>query len=559
MYEGKLDKTSLARSSLFQPARRTRTRSSWKSTPGGEEEGSDRDPVVADFGSRGAAAAAELGFDAVSEAELREKGFMGMRRRSWCARWARVRLRGGAGAARARRDGGGAAQHVPRQQGLAPRRDQGPQEAESREGVLRLGHDGHRGEPIAHGRSRRQWLFTTEKFEGSRPFTIQVNFEGFSEGIVVGDKLVIDGGMVTFEVVEKVGNDLRCKCTDSGLLLPRAKLSFWRDGVLVERKLWAPNLIDKGHFIDWADIEFGISEGVDFIAVSLVKDVDDIKHLKNYLARRSLDSIKVIAKIESLDSLKNLKEIVGASDGVMVARGDLGVQVPLEQIPAIQREITLLCRQLNKPVIVASQLLESMVEYPTPTRAEVADISEAVRQYADALMLSAESAVGAFAEKSLSVLRMACGRMELWNREENQQKLLSQHQLAVSLPDRISEQICISAVEMANNLGVDAIFVYTKHGHMASLLSSNRPNPPIFAFTDNANARKSMNLYWGVIPIQLPLLDDMEENIKQTFNLMKSRNTVKPGDLVLVVSDSDLHGPFPAPSVFQSVQVRTIP
>lgn len=114
-------------------------------------------------------------------------------------------------------------------------------------------------------------------------------------------------------------------------------------------------------------------------------------------------------------------------------------------------------------------------------------------------------------------------------------------------------------VLVANNLGVDAIFVYTKHGHMASLLSSNRPNPPIFAFTDNANARKSMNLYWGVIPIQLPLLDDMEENIKQTFNLMKSRNTVKPGDLVLVVSDSDLHGPFPAPSVFQSVQVRTIP
>ncbi|OAY81427.1 Pyruvate kinase isozyme A, chloroplastic [Ananas comosus] len=400
-----------------------------------------------------------------------------------------------------------------------------------------------------------EWLFTTEKFEGSRPFTIQVNFEGFSEGIVVGDELVIDGGMVTFEVVEKVGNDLRCKCTDSGLLLPRAKLSFWRDGVLVERNFGLPTLSTK----DWADIEFGISEGIDFIAVSLVKDVDDIKHLKNYLARRSLDSIKVIAKIESLDSLKNLKEIVGASDGVMVARGDLGVQVPLEQIPAIQREITLLCRQLNKPVIVASQLLESMVEYPTPTRAEVADVSEAVRQYADALMLSAESAVGAFAEKSLSVLRMACGRMELWNREENQQKLLSQHQLAVSLPDRISEQICISAVEMANNLGVDAIFVYTKHGHMASLLSSNRPNPPIFAFTDNANARKSMNLYWGVIPIQLPLLDDMEENIKQTFNLMKSRNTVKPGDLVLVVSDSDLHGPFPAPSVFQSVQVRTIP
>ncbi|KAM0852368.1 hypothetical protein ACQ4PT_051790 [Festuca glaucescens] len=260
---------------------------------------------------------------------------------------------------------------------------------------------------------------------------------------------------------------------------------------------------------DWADIEFGITEGVDCIALSFVKDANDIKDLKTYLSRRSLEHIKIFAKIESLEALKNLKEIIEASDGVMVARGDLGVQVPLEQIPAIQEAIVELCRNLNKPVIVASQLLESMVEYPTPTRAEVADVSEAVRQYADAIMLSAESAVGAFPEKALSVLRAASERMESWSREENMQRFLPQHQLAIALPDRISEQICNSAVEMANNLAVDAIFVYTKHGHMASLLSRNRPNPPIFAFTDNASSRKSMNLYWGVIPLQLPLSNSM--------------------------------------------------
>ncbi|KAH7660999.1 Pyruvate kinase protein [Dioscorea alata] len=395
------------------------------------------------------------------------------------------------------------------------------------------------------------WLFTTEKFEGSRPCTVQVNYEGFAEGILVGDEVVVDGGMATFEVVEKVGNDLLCKCTDPGLLLSRAKLSFRRNGELVGKSVGPPTLSTK----DWADIEFGISEGVDFIAVSFVKDANDIENLKSYLSERSSDSIKVLAKIESLESLKNLLDIIEASDGIMVARGDLGVEVPLEQIPTIQEKITRMCRQLNKPVIIASQLLESMVEYPTPTRAEVADVSQAVRQNADALMLSGESAAGSYADKALSVLRMTSGRMELWSREENKKNLFPP-QLAISLPDRVTEQACNCAVQMANNLGVDAIFVYTKHGLMASLLSRNRPNPPVFAFTDNANARMAMNLNWGIIPFELPLSADMETNIKNTFSLMKKRGIVNVGDVILVVSD--LSHSSAVPSVFQSIQVRTI-
>jgi len=188
----------------------------------------------------------------------------------------------------------------------------------------------------------------------------------------------------------------------------------------------------------------------------------------------------------------------------------------------------------------------------------VADVSEAVRQYADAVMLSAESAIGAYPQKALSVLRVASERMESWSREESMQKLLPQHQLAVALPDRISEQICNCAVEMANNLAVDAIFVYTKHGHMASLLSRNRPNPPIFAFTDDVHSRKSMNLYWGVIPLHLPLSNSMEDNFKKTISLMKSKGSVKPGDTILLVSDSDLNRPCAATSVFQSIQVRLV-
>ncbi|XP_006651676.2 pyruvate kinase isozyme A, chloroplastic-like [Oryza brachyantha] len=505
----------------------------------------------------------EGAMDVVSEAELREKGFMGLRKTKLvctvgpaCVEALPALARGGMGVARVNLCHGGREWH---RDVMREVRRLNEEEGfcvslmVDTEGSQLLVAD-HGGAASVKAEDGSEWLFTSKRTDEAHPFTMHVNFDKFSEGILVGDELVIDGGMATFEVTEKVGNDLRCKCTDPGLLLPRAKLSFWRNGKLVERNFGLPTLSAK----DWADIEFGISEGVDCIALSFVKDANDIKYLKTYLSRKSLEHIKIFAKVESLESLKNLKDIIEASDGVMVARGDLGVQIPLEQIPAIQEAIVELCRQLNKPVIVASQLLESMVEYPTPTRAEVADVSEAVRQYADAVMLSAESAIGAYPQKALAVLRAASERMESWSREESMQKLLPQHQLAIALPDRISEQICTSAAEMANNLAVDAIFVYTNYGHMASLLSRNRPNPPIFAFTDNANSRKSMNLYWGVIPLQLPLSDSMEDNFKRTIKLMKSKGSVKSGDTVLVVADSDLNRPCAATSVFQSIQVRIV-
>ncbi|KAG6576902.1 Plastidial pyruvate kinase 1, chloroplastic, partial [Cucurbita argyrosperma subsp. sororia] len=314
------------------------------------------------------------------------------------------------------------------------------------------------------------WLFTAEKFEGSRPFTVQASYEGFSEGIQVGDSIVIDGGMATFEVIEKIGNDLSCRCTDPGLFLPRAKCSFWRDGRVVVRNHESPTLSSK--------------------------------------------------------------------------------------IPAVQEEITSVCRELNKPVIIASQLLESMVEYPTPTRAEVADVSEAVRQYADALMLSGESAIGSYGQKALSVLQMASCRMELWSREENRENFLPHYQLGVSLHDRIAEEICNSAAELANRLSVDAIFVLTTQGHMASLLSRNRPRPPIFALTDDDSTRMALNLQWGVFPLRIELSEDIEANIWRGIELVKSKGLVKQGDSVLVVSEIS---PARAASMAsQSIQLKTI-
>ncbi|XP_042028631.1 pyruvate kinase isozyme A, chloroplastic-like [Salvia splendens] len=403
------------------------------------------------------------------------------------------------------------------------------------------------GAPSAKAEDGEIWTFSVREFDSGLPDnTIIVNYGGFAEDIKVGDDLLVDGGMVRFEVIEKIGPDVKCRCTDPGLLLPRANLTFWRDGSLVrERNAMLPTISSK----DWLDIDFGIAEGVDFIAISFVKSAEVIKHLRSYIQARARDSdISVIAKIESIDSLKNLEEIIIASDGAMVARGDLSAQIPLEQVPSEQQKIVQLCRQLNKPVIVASQLLESMIEYPTPTRAEVADVSEAVRQRSDALMLSGESAMGQFPDKALTVLRSVSLRIEKWWRDEKRHEAMELPGITSSFGDRISEEICNSTAKMANNLGVDAIFVYTKTCHMASLLSRCRPDCPIFAFTTTTSVRRRLNLQWGLIPFRLSFSDDMDSNLNKTFFLLKSRGMIKSGDLVIAVSD-----------MLQSIQVMNVP
>lgn len=391
------------------------------------------------------------------------------------------------------------------------------------------------------------WTFSVRAFNSPCPErSVSVNYDGFAEDVKVGDEVVVDGGMVRFVVVEKTGPDVLCRCCDPGLLLPRANLALWRNGSLVrERNAMLPTISSK----DWLDIDFGIAEGVDFIAVSFVKSAEVIKHLKSYIAARSRgNNLAIIAKIECIDSLKNLEDIIQASDGAMVGRGDLGAQIPLEQVPAVQKKTIQLCRQLNKPVIVASQLLESMIEYPIPTRAEVADVSEVVSQGADALMLSGESAMGNYPEKALAVLQSVSLRTERRWREQKQHDTMELPAIGSSISTYISEEICIAAARMANDLDADAVFVYTTTGHMASLLSRGRPHCPIFAFTPTGSVQRRLNLQRGVIPFLLTFTNDMESNLNRTFFLLKARGMIKSGDLIVVVSD-----------ILQSIQVIKVP
>ncbi|KAK9817658.1 hypothetical protein WJX72_000267 [[Myrmecia] bisecta] len=397
-----------------------------------------------------------------------------------------------------------------------------------------------------------EYVFTIRDPSVLEGNAIGVSYDAFIDDVQVGDLVVVDGGMVSLEVISKAGPDVVTKVEDPGIILSRANVTLRRHGEIVRaRNAMLPVLSSK----DWLDVDFAISQKVDFIAVSFVKTADVINNLKSYVVSRSGKPIEVIAKVESYDSVPNIQEIIEASDAVMVARGDLGAQIPLEDVPSVQKEVVMRCRQMGKPVIVASHLLQSMIEYPTPTRAEVADIADVVRQRADALMLSGESAVGAYPDKAVQVLRQVATRIEEWCRQEKHGQIVLPQ--LTNLPDgRVSEELCASAAMMATNLNARAIFVYTRRGYMANFLARCRPDCPIFAFTDNQEVRQRMNLRWGVMPFRLDFSNDPEFNVDRTFKLLKARELVNVNDLVVVVSDIRPEGDK---SVVRSVQIRRVP
>ena len=413
--------------------------------------------------------------------------------------------------------------------------------------------------------------------EGNRN-TVAVSYDGFTEDVKAGDEILVDGGMVRFGVDAVQGPDVIMSCTEPGLLLPRANMTFRREGRPVRaRNSMLPTISAK----DWVDIDFAIENKVDLIAISFVKTAETVHHLKSYLKSKcvalgheetgseggEVPSVApgVVSKIESVDSLPNLDDIVKASDAVMVARGDLGSQIPLEDVPVVQQEITRVCRRLNKPCIVASHLLRSMLEHPTPTRAEVADIADVVNQRADALMLSGESAAGLHPMKSLDVLRTVATRTEGFMQSYQEQSSTSDilerlyensgdETTKISEHEYVSEGICASAAHLSNHLNASAVFVFTKRGYMASLLSRCRPSCPIFAFTDTDMVRRRMNLLWGIMPFRIDLFkDNPEATVERTFKLLRTRGLIKAGELVIVVSDVG-----PTTDVIRSIQVRYV-
>lgn len=348
--------------------------------------------------------------------------------------------------------------------------------------------------------------------------TVSVNYDGFIDDVEPGDILLVDGGMMSLAVKSKTENIVKCEVIDGGELKSRRHLNVRGKSATL------PSITDK----DWEDIKFGVDNQVDFYAVSFVKDAEVVHELKDYLKRCNAD-IHVIVKIESADSIVNLPSILSASDGAMVARGDLGAELPIEEVPLLQEDIIRRCQNLQKPVIVATNMLESMIDHPTPTRAEVSDIAIAVRQGADAIMLSGETAHGKFPLKAVKVMHTVALRTESSSKINTVP--LARHSAYKS---HMGQIFAFHASTIANTLSTP-IIVFTRTGSMAVILSHFRPFSTIFAFTNEKRVKQRLILYHGVMPIHMEFSDDAEETFARALNILVDKNLVKEGQYVTLV------------------------
>ncbi|CAA6671586.1 unnamed protein product [Spirodela intermedia] len=352
---------------------------------------------------------------------------------------------------------------------------------------------------------RQEFSFTIKRGVSTEN-SVSVNYDDFVNDVEVGDMLLVDGGMMSLVVKSKTDDSVTCEVVDGGELKSRRHLNVRGKSATL------PSITEK----DWDDIKFGVENKVDFYAVSFVKDAKVVHELKDYL--RSCDAdIHVIVKIESADSIPNLHSIISASDGAMVARGDLGAELPIEEVPLLQEEIIRTCRSMGKTVIVATNMLESMIVHPTPTRAEVSDIAIAVREGADAVMLSGETAHGKFPLKAVKVMHTVALRTEQRLQEERNHEMFAFH-----------------ATMMSNTLGT-SIVVFTRTGFMAILLSHYRPSGTIFAFTNEERVRQRLALYQGVCPIYMEFLEDAEESFSAALAYLKKHGMVNEGEEVALV------------------------
>ncbi|KAF6134153.1 hypothetical protein GIB67_013550 [Kingdonia uniflora] len=333
--------------------------------------------------------------------------------------------------------------------------------------------------------------------------TVSVNYDDFVNDVEAGDILLVDGGMLSLSVKSKTADTVKCEVVDGGELSSRRHLNVRGKSATL------PSITEK----DWEDIKFGVDNKVDFYAVSFVKDAKVVHELKDYLKRSNAD-IHVIVKIESADSIPNLHSIITASDGAMVARGDLGAELPIEEVPLLQEEIIRRCHSMQKPVIVATNMLESMISHPTPTRAEVSDIAIAVREGADAIMLSGETAHGKFPLKAVNVMHMVALRIE----SSLTSSTIPPSQSSAS-KSHMSAMFAFHSTTMANTLRTP-IIVFTKTASMAIQLSHYQPSATIFAFTNEERVKQRLSLYRGVLPITMQFSDDAEETFSQALNLL---------------------------------------
>ena len=349
--------------------------------------------------------------------------------------------------------------------------------------------------------------------------SVSVQYDGLVEDVSVGDTVLVDNGVIHLKAREKRRNQLYCEVLTPGVLGNRRHINL--PGVHVN----LPALTPK----DLQDIELGIELKVDFFAMSFVRAQDDLVRLRGVLEYRH-GTQRIIAKLEDQSGIANLDEIIAEADGIMVARGDLGIECPYEELPGIQRRIVQTCQRLGRPVIVATHMLESMITSPAPTRAEVTDVANAVHEQADAIMLSGETSVGQHPLACLAIMDRIARRTE---REPGA------GMAAAAMADSDRAVLVRSACRMAEDLKAQALVVFTRTGRMARNAAWFRPRDiPIYAFTDNPVLLPQLVLHWGTLPLLMDFQSgDPAANVEHAIRVLRERGLVTRGGYVVMATE----------------------
>jgi pyruvate kinase len=364
-----------------------------------------------------------------------------------------------------------------------------------------------------------EFIFTTLPCEGDQTKAF-LSYETLPSDVTVGETILVDDGKLAFEVLETNGKDtVRTKVLAGGPLSSKKGVN------LPNTKVTLPSLTEK----DIADVKFALDNEVDWIALSFVRrenDINDLRKLVNSHPNQAL----IIAKIEKPEALDEIDGIIQAADGIMVARGDLGVEVPFHQVPLIQKSIIKKCTEQSKPVIVATQMMESMIMNPTPTRAEANDVANAVLDGADTVMLSGETSVGKYPVQTIRNMQKVID-----STETEEFMFYKKHKPSRKSETYLADSIVYNAVRLAEQVNAAAIITLTHSGYTAFKMSSHRPKAPIFSFTMNKELLTDLSLVWGVRAYYFAECYHINDYIDYTYEFLVSQNLLKKGDLVIHV------------------------
>lgn len=364
-------------------------------------------------------------------------------------------------------------------------------------------------------------ILTTDDIEWSDDKIISISYDDLPKIVDNGSLIYISDGTIELKVEDIKGKKIFCRVSIGGEINTRKNVNI--PGAEVD----LPAISEQ----DIEDIEFGIKNGIDFIAQSFVKTSEDVLKLRDILNNNNADNIHIIAKIESFQALEDIDKIIEVSDGIMIARGDLGVQIPIENIPSTQKNIIKKCNIAGKPVITATQMLESMIKNPRPTRAEATDVANAILDGTDAIMLSGETASGKNPLRAIEVMDKITRKTEqtLKHTKIGTWVEKSDKEYKLTITDAISKSVCITA----KDLEASAIVTCTSTGHTARQISRHRPIIPILAVTPNIDEFKKLILAWGVIPILIDYPENTDMLIEKSLSKIKEKGYVKEFDLVI--------------------------